>query len=666
MEIILAEFAGFCLGVQRAVSRAEEVATREGRVYTLGPLIHNPQEVARLADNGISVVDGPDAVDSGTLVIRAHGAPPEVYKAAEERGLSLVDATCPFVLSLQRKAAALADAGYQVVIIGDPRHPEMQGVVGWTNGRALVISGESDVDALGRLGRIGVVAQTTFRNDVLEALVERLRAKAEEVLVERTICRATAERQEAARTLARNVQLMVVVGGRSSSNTQKLVSICHDEGAVTHHIETAADLDPLWFEGVERVGVTAGASTPDWIVKEVIRRMEELESKPNEPEAAGAANEPARRRAREREAWQELEGKVSPDGEVEGVVTAAVKGGLSVDVFGVRAFMPASQIERGFVKDLNPYVGERIRARVIELDSAKRRLVLSRRALIEGEKTQTRERILAEIAAGQTRRGVVKGITDFGAFVDLGGIDGLLHVSQMGWSRVGHPSDVVSVGDELTVSILKVDAGSGKISLGLKQVQGDPWAGVAERYKAGSVVDGKVVRIVPFGVFVEVEPGVEGLVHVSQVADHRVNDPSEAVQEGERVRIRILKVDAENRRISLSLREEAPAPRPARIREGEQARIRDGGQARPRDGGQRRRDGEQTRTRNGGQTRRRDGQQAGRRGRGRAEGEGRNPAQGTGWSAGPEQQRVTLGDVFGDLLEATRERLGGGSDRAGE
>ncbi len=752
MRVVLADVYGFCVGVRRAVRKAEAAAAG-GRAASLGQLIHNPQEVERLAERGVRTVASLEEVAGGQVVIRAHGAPPAVYEEASRRGLHVVDATCPFVLSLQRKARALADEGYHVVVVGDPSHPEVVGVVGWIGERGLVVSSPEEVDRLPPLERVGVVAQTTQRQEKVDAVVARLREKAREVRVENTICHATWERQEAARRLAGQVDVMVVVGGRGSSNAQKLVAVCRDAGARTYHIETAGELRPEWLRGAGAVGVTAGASTPEWIVKEVVARMEELvgteQAERDEVEAAraaasgdagspeagslapaaavgdavsvsdagdgapvaqagdgagaGGADEGAaasevdrtaaearleleraveaevprlrpgqvvegtvvqvapdhllvdvgqksegvvpagemtlwpgqspadvffpgqslrvvvlgvddnegqirlsHRRYREREAWRRLEAAHRAGAEVEGPVREVVKGGLVVDL-GLRAFMPASQVDNGHVPDLSVYLGQTLRARVIELDRANRRVILSRRQILESDLRQRREALWAELEPGQVRRGVVKSVTDFGAFVDLGGLDGLVHVSELSWRRVRHPSEVVRPGDEVEVKVLGLDREAGRISLGMKQTRPDPWEGVEERYQVGETFDGRVVRLVPFGAFVELEPGVEGLVHVSELADRRVSDPAEVVQEGDQVRVRVLKVSEGDRRISLSMR-------PPRA--GERGRS---GEARS--------------------------------------GAGRRP--GRRVAASGDGGRLTVGDVMGDVLTEAKERLNG-------
>lgn len=332
--------------------------------------------------------------------------------------------------------------------------------------------------------------------------------------------------------------------------------------------------------------------------REVYREGQEIEVqvRTTDPRGEGGAIL-SERRARAERAWARLQEAFASGQPIEAPVTEQVKGGLVLDV-GVRAFMPASHVERRFVADLSGYVGKVLAAKVIELDRSRNRVVLSRRQYLEEELERRRQATWESLAEGQVRTGVVKGITDFGAFVDLGGVDGLLHVSEMSWGRVTHPSEVVQEGQEIQVKVLKVDRERGRVSLGLRQVLPDPWESVEHKYPVGSVVEGRVVRLVPFGCFVELEPGVEGLVHISQLADRRVNAPDEVVREGETVRVRVLRLQPVERRISLSIREANPRPRPARERAPRAVRT-----------------------------------------------------------AGDGQDTVTLGDVFGELLEDTRERL---------
>ncbi len=261
----------------------------------------------------------------------------------------------------------------------------------------------------------------------------------------------------------------------------------------------------------------------------------------------------SKRRADERLAWAEIERKFEAEEIIEAEVTEAVKGGLVVDL-GLRAFLPASQVDRGYVADLSKFVGQKVRVKIVELDPYKGRVILSRKQVLEAERAAARERFWATVSEGDVLEGTVKSITDFGAFIDLGGVDGLLHISEMSYGRIKHPSQVVQEGEPIKVKVLRLDREKGKVSLGLKQVLPDPWDTVEEKYPEGSIIEGTVARLTTFGAFVELEPGVDGLIHISQMADRRINNPAEVVSIGEVVKIKVLNVDAQNRRISLSLR----------------------------------------------------------------------------------------------------------------
>ncbi|MQL51590.1 bifunctional 4-hydroxy-3-methylbut-2-enyl diphosphate reductase/30S ribosomal protein S1 [Desulfofundulus thermobenzoicus] len=712
MQVRLASRAGFCFGVKRAIKLAEEtVRERDGPVYCLGPLIHNPQVMQKLAAEGVQEIDRVEkAAPGGKLIIRSHGVGPGVLDTARDRNLKVVDATCPFVGRAQSLARELASGGTPVVIVGDKRHPEVQGIVDWTGGQAVVVDGPEEARRLPVVEKMAVLAQTTQPLANFQAVVDVLQEKAGQLQVYNTICHATGARQQAALELAREVDVMVVVGGAASANTRKLAALCRQSGKPAYQVETARELDPVWFKGVKVAGLTAGASTPDWIIEEVERRMKELgemtqlednmkenviaaETVPEgensgrngaageegartpvngaaaEEQEKAAAEEEAKEdaaspetraktaapetpretaaepveemkeavevkslrpgeivkgvvvqvgpdevmvdvgaksegviplrelscynvqspedvvkvgdeievavvksednegrlilskeRADAERAWETLDRHMESGEPVEGVVREVVKGGLLVDV-GLRAFLPASLVERGYVEDLSKYVGQSIQARVIELNRNRKKVILSRKAVLEEEAVRMRRETLENLHEGQVVRGVVRRLTSFGAFVDVGGVDGLLHVSEMAWYRVNHPSEVVSVGDELDVMVLKVDRENEKISLGLKQVLPNPWDNVEEKYPVGSVVRAKVVRLAPFGAFVQLEPGVEGLVHISHLADHHVATPDEVVQEGDEVDVKVLNVAPEEKRIRLSIREVNRAPR---------------------------------------------------------------------------------------------------------
>ena len=626
MEVRLAAKAGFCFGVRRAIELALKTAREEkGPIYSLGPLIHNPQVVEFLQEQGISVVEDLSGCEDGTLIIRSHGVAPSILATAREKGLKVVDATCPFVRRAQQLACDLTRDGFQVVVVGDREHPEVQGIVGWTGGRAVVVENAAEAAQLLSFTQLAVVAQTTQPLNNMQAVVNVLKAKATTLKVLNTICHAVAERQQAALELARQVDVMIVVGGASSANTRKLTELCRLTGTRTYQIERAEQLDPRWFHGAMIAGLTAGASTPDWIIEEVERRMRELEEVTNQEEQmqtlpvralrsgeivrgvvvyvgqdevlvdVGAKSEGivplrelsccevasphdvvkvgdeidvwvikaedsegriilSKNRADAVKAWDILDKAFKDGTPVEGVVREVVKGGLLVDV-GVRAFLPASQVERGYVEDLGQYVGQHIRAKVIELNRGRKKVILSRKAVLEEEYTLRRQQTLNSIQEGQIVKGTVQRLTPFGAFVDIGGIDGLLHVSEISWRRISHPGEVLKVGDEIEVKILKVDRENEKVSLSQKQVLPDPWENVTEKYPVGKIVPATVVRLVPFGAFVELEPGVEGLIHISHLADWHVAKPEDVVQEGQEIQVKVLSVDPEEKRMRLSLRE---------------------------------------------------------------------------------------------------------------
>lgn len=648
MEVRLAEKAGFCFGVKRAIKMAQKtVENSDGNIYSLGPLIHNPQVVQKLTDWGIKVIKNIDEASKGKLIIRSHGAQPFIFDKAQKKDLEVVDATCPFVKKAQQLAHDLTKDGYQVVVVGNRDHPEVQGIVGWTGGKALVVENPAEAERLEKFQKLGVVAQTTQPEKNFVDVVEILKGKGDEIKVNNTICHATAERQQAAYKLAEMADVMIVVGGRNSANTRKLTELCLATGTPTYQVETADQILPEWFKNVHVAGVTAGASTPDWIIEEVRKRMNEFEEMngPEKEMKEAVKVEPLRRgdivsgvvvqvaqdevmvdvgaksegvipvkelsayyvdspqeivkpgdeikvyvmraedsegrpvlskaRADAEKAWVELENAFKSGKPVEGTVREVVKGGLLIDV-GVRAFMPASLVELGYVEDLSKYLNEKVRAKVIELNRNRRKIILSRKAVLEEESARLKEELLSTLEEGQIIKGTVRRVTDFGAFVDIGGLDGLLHVSEMAWYRVGHPSEVVQVGDEIEVMVLNVDKEKERVSLGLKQVLPDPWENVEEKYPVGSIVPAKVVRLAPFGAFVELEPGVEGLVHISHLSDRHVEKPDDVVSEGEEIKVKVLSVNKEEKRMRLSIREVGREKRVRKAREY-QAQKQDGG-----------------------------------------------------------------------------------------
>lgn len=617
MEVFLAAHRGFCYGVERAVKLAEAQAGPGGRAVTLGPIIHNPQVTARLAANGVGVAHELDEVTAGTVIIRSHGVGPDVYDGIVARGLTLVDATCPHVKKAQNAARSLHDQGYTVVVVGERDHPEVKSIAAWAGEPVYVTETEAEARALPALAKAGVVAQTTFLPARFAAIVDILKEKTTDLEVNRTICTATELRQQAAVDLAARVEVMVVVGGRSSANTARLAELCQQAGSRVYHIETAAELAGEWFAGVGKAGITAGASTPDWLIEEVYQKMQEFSQEqdqeikeletgsivkgkvvgvrddevfvdigykaeglitlaelafPQPPKASDAVREGdiidvfvidadssegaiklSKVRADGIIAWDKLEEALKAKQTVEGKVTEAVKGGLSVAVFGVRGFVPASQADVRFVENLQEFAGQTFTLLPIEVDREKKRVVLSRRAVLEEERRRQEDAVYARLAPGQTIKGTVSRLADFGAFVNIGGADGLVHVSDLSWHRVKSPAEVVSVGDEVEVVVLKVDPQARRISLSLKAVQRDPWYDTVDQLAEGATVAGKVTKTSKFGAFIEIAKGVEGLAHISELDDRRVNSADEVVTSGQQVSVKILGIDKKNKRISLSI-----------------------------------------------------------------------------------------------------------------
>lgn len=638
MNFQIAPHAGFCFGVKMAIQKGEELV-KSGHVpiATLGPLIHNPQEVKRLESLGIYARDTFEEISEKTVLIRTHGVAPSVYDEAEKRGLELYDCTCPFVNKVQKIAHEHSQNGYLVLILGNCSHPEVQGILGWAGESGVAFQDTAELEQLELRGRkVCLVAQTTENLERFERAVEALQQyEIGELAVFNTICSATRERQSAALKLAETMDFMLVIGGLNSANTQKLANICRQSGCRTEHIESVDDINIRWFDDVKNVGITAGASTPDWIIREVTFKMEELMTMEQGLESYGVVGDIGRhdivtgtvvkidvdevlvdiggksegiipirelsfaknikpeevvqvgdeirvmvikeennegnillskKRVDQAEAMEKLEELYNEGAVIEAPVVDVVKGGVIVDI-GTRGFVPASRLDIKYIEDIKSFVGQTLKFKIIKFEPEARKIVLSRREILEEEEKVRKEEVWASIEEGQTRKGIVRRLAAFGAFVDLGGVDGLLHVSEMGWGRVKNPGDVVKVGQEVEVYILSADQEKGKISLGLKQLIPNPWDTAAEKYAVGNVVNGKIVRIVPFGAFVMLEDGVDGLVHISQISWDRVEKVEDALQIGQEISAKVLELDIDNKKISLSIKQmtekpvkEAPAP----------------------------------------------------------------------------------------------------------
>lgn len=617
MEVILAKHHGFCYGVKRAVRMAEDSIAMDGPSFTLGPIIHNPQMVARLAEKGVGLAESlTEAVSGGNMIIRSHGVGPEVYEQAEKMGLRIIDATCPHVKKAQMAAHALAEDGCQVVIAGERHHPEVKSIFEWSGKNALIVETPEEAEAVRRYPKLGVVAQTTFSGAQFKRIVKVLLDKAPSLRVERTICTATQQRQAAAIEIAHDVDCMLVIGGKNSANTTRLAELCAKAGCRTYHIETADELKSAWFSGMKRVGMTAGASTPDWIIEEVCEKVQDMESLLKEetvnqirtgdivqgtvvgihknevfvdvgdkmegiiplaelafptPDHAtdilhegdtvmvyvlgrdsDGSLELSKKRADRAEGWKDVEAAFEAQQALEGTVVEAVKGGLVLSVHGIRGFVPASQVGLRFVADLSGYVGQQMTAMPIEIDKQKQRVVLSRRTMLEEERKQKEEEVFSYLEAGKVIKGTVKKLMDYGAFIDIGGIDGLAHISDLSWERVKHPSEVLSEGDEVSVVVKSFDREKKRISLSVKAVTRDPWLDKADELAENAYASGKVVKIMDFGAFVQLENGLEGLVRLAELSEKRIAKAEEVVQVGDELKVKVTNIDKKNKKIALS------------------------------------------------------------------------------------------------------------------
>ncbi|MBP3409783.1 MAG: bifunctional 4-hydroxy-3-methylbut-2-enyl diphosphate reductase/30S ribosomal protein S1 [Clostridia bacterium] len=608
--------------------RAVDTAAAAAPAVTLGPIIHNPQMVEMLRQQGVVSVDGPDVPRGAKVVLRSHGVGRAEIERLQALDCELLDATCPFVARIHEMARSASEAGIPVIVIGERAHPEVVGILGWTDPPGMTVMCAEDVDALPDMERALIVSQTTMVRERYDELCELLKGKIKDPDIRPTICPATRDRQSEAVEIAERADVMIVIGGHTSSNSKKLYQLAASRCPRTYFIETADELNQIQISAADTIGITAGASTPDCIIKEVVARMNDIEKKviteETQEEAVMTMEDVestlvqlrpgqvvtgtvvqitedevcvnvgykadgiikksdlsstdvkvgdeieaevvkvndgegnvllSQKNIINRKAWEDIVAKQEAGEFVEGTGKEAVKGGLLADVMGVRAFIPASQLSLRYVEKIEEFVGQTMNLKIIEIDKTKKRIVASRKAVLLVEEAARKKELWNNFEAGSVVKGTVRRLADFGAFVDIGGVDGLVHVTDLSWGRVKHPSDVVAVGQEIEVKILNVDPERERISLSYKQTQPRPWTVAGEKYPVGSVVEGKVVRITTFGAFVELEPGLDGLVHISQCALTRIAKVEDAVNVGDVVRVKVLDVNTEAKRISLSIRE---------------------------------------------------------------------------------------------------------------
>ncbi len=636
-KVTVAKSAGFCFGVDRAVKMVYEELEKGTRVATLGPIIHNQDVVDDMTAKGARIISSVDELEEGeTVVIRSHGVDREVYRQIEAKGNRMLDATCPFVSRIHHIVSEKTKEGYFILIAGDKDHPEVQGIVGHCDQNYLVFKDNVELsdffeNSYKKFGKkLAFVEQTTYNIVVWEKCLNVIPKNDPDIFIADTICSATDARQSDAAELAKSSDIMIVVGGRHSSNTVKLYEVC-SRYCKTYHIENSDELHSLNLPDAERIGITAGASTPAYIIKEVQTKMTENENltanmdedidfaqaldesfkkihtgekvkgtvvavnnteaivdlgtkhtgyvalddltddstkkpgdivsvgdeidliviKVNDAEGTVALS---KRKVDEQAGYENIL-KAKEEGTVlEGVVQHVVNKGVTLTVQGVRVFIPASLTGLPRGAELEQLLKQKVEFIVIEVTEGRKRAVGSIKAVQNAKKAEAQAKFWETAKVGDVFTGKVKSLTSFGAFVDLGGIDGMVHISELSWKRIKHPSEVVSVGDTLEVYIKDLDREANRISLGFKKAEDNPWEIFKANYKVGDVVKATIVSITKFGAFAQIIDGVDGLIHISQIADRKVEDVKDVLSVGDVVDVKIIDIDTESKRISISIR----------------------------------------------------------------------------------------------------------------
>ncbi len=629
---------GFCFGVTRAMEMADKIIAEEQgkRIYSYGQLIHNKGVTDKLKEQGLNILESlEDGLEGDILIIRSHGASRELFNNARAKGLKVIDATCPYVVKIQRLVEKASSQGKTVVVVGDKNHPEVVGIVGWAKapGNIFVVQAAEELSEIPG-DSIVVVAQTTINEEQFHEVGEALKKSHKDVSIENTICTATRDRQEATKSLAKECDVMVVIGGKNSSNSKKLVDIsrryCHN----TIFVENNKDLSLKTIDKCSKIGVAAGASTPVSDIEEVIAKMSEVITERNEMEDYLEAIEKSLRLPRLGEIvegtihqvtdkeiivnlgckkdgvipkeeldleadqiitevykegdtiqakvvktddgdgtimlskkklqvnanWEEISQALEDKLTIDVKVVRVVNGGVIASYKEVAGFIPLSQLSDRFIENAEEFMGHVLPIKISRVDKYKGKAVFSHKAYLAEQRQSKMAEVWEKLDVGDIIEGTVMRFTDYGAFVDIGGIDGLLHISEISWGKLKHPQEVLSIGEKINVKVLSMNSERGKISLGLKQTQPEPWSIIDDKYQVGQILTGRVVQIKEYGAFVELEPGLDGLVHISEVAHKRVTDLNDEISIGEEVSTKILEIDKEKKRISLSIKETLEPP----------------------------------------------------------------------------------------------------------
>ena len=635
-KITLAKTAGFCFGVDRAVNMVYSLSEKQ-RVCTLGPIIHNSEMVRELEQKGVIIANTPREVPPGyTVVIRSHGVPQSVYDEIHSLNLNYSDATCPFVSKIHKTVAKAGRENSVVLIIGDKNHPEVKGIEGHCCGEFFAvknhIEAEKLIETTPRLktNPLTVVAQTTFDVSEWKKSLKVIKKLCTNAVIFDTICNATAERQEEARILAERSDLMIVIGDKTSSNTCKLYDICSRVCKNTYLVETYKELKDIDLSSACNIGVTAGASAPARIIKEVLDTMAENQVNSSEEQEQDFASmleehmqsfntdgrvkgvveritpneifvdvgrkqagvvklseltdDPnakiedlvkvgdtldllimrtndqegtimlSKKRVDAQKGWDVIKEALESKEVLTGVVTEINNGGVIAVTNGVKVFIPASQATASRNESTEGLLKKEVSFRIIDVNDRRRRAVGSIRSVLNEEKNKAREEFWKNCEVGKTYTGTVKSLTSYGAFVDIGGVDGMIHISELSWNRIKHPSEVVNVGDTVEVYVKDIDTEKHNISLGYKKAEDNPWEILKNNYPEGSVVEVEIVGLTQFGAFAKIIPGIDGLIHISQIADRRIEKPQDELSIGQKVMAKITAIDFDKKRVSLSIR----------------------------------------------------------------------------------------------------------------
>lgn len=647
-RIEIADKAGFCFGVDRAVKIVYNIIENGGKAVTYGEIIHNESVVDELKSRGVNVINSPEEIEkleNTSVVIRSHGVGRDIYELLEKRkpfGVDVCDGTCPFVARIHKIVSEKSGEGFDIIILGDKDHDEVQGIVKHCQKMPYICGNDDELREILQKKfknfkkKVAIVAQTTYNIIIWEKCCRIIRSECPEAEVFNTICSATAERQQSAVRLAEKSDLMIVIGGKRSSNTAKLFDICREHCKACILISDAGELERENIPEKLRelgenfnIGITAGASTPAYIIKEVQNHMSEIIKNNDEDfdfasaldasfkkiytgqrvkgyitavnnteatvdigtkqtgyialseltddptlkvsdvvkvgdevdlivikinDAEGIVNL-SKKKVDAMVGFDKLVKAKEEDAVLEGTVTNVVKGGVIVITDGTRVFIPASQATARRDEKLENLLKKTVKFKIIEINEQKFKAVGSIKAVLNAEKDAAKAKFWENVKVGDKFKGEVKSITNYGAFVDLGGIDGMVHISELSWNRIKHPSEVVKVGDVIEVFVKELDSESGRISLGYKKDEDNPWVKFANEYAVGDVVEAKVVSITPFGAFAQIIPGIDGLIHISQIANKKVANVKDVLSVGDVVKAKITEIDTDKKRISMSIRE---------------------------------------------------------------------------------------------------------------